>query len=56
MAISAIRVTRKLDVIQENLEDLENFQNLDLEEYISNRHTQKIVERTLEIILSLIHI
>jgi len=50
MAISPIRVTRKLDVIQENLEDLENFQDLELEEFISNRHTQKIVERTLEII------
>jgi uncharacterized protein YutE (UPF0331/DUF86 family) len=50
MAISPIRVTRKLDIIQENLEDLENFQDLELEEFISNRHTQKIVERTLEII------
>ena len=50
MAVNKIRVTRKLEFIQENLDDLENFRDVSLEEYMSNRHTQKIVERTLEII------
>ncbi|MCA6562947.1 MAG: DUF86 domain-containing protein [Pseudanabaena sp. M151S2SP2A07QC] len=50
MAVSKIRVMSKLDFIEENLEDLKNFQDISLEEYLSNRHTQKIVERTLEII------
>lgn len=50
MAVSKIRVMSKLDFIQENLDDLKNFQDISLDEYLSNRHTQKIVERTLEII------
>ena len=50
MAINKIRVMSKLDFIEENLEDLRSFRDISLEEYLSNRHTQKIVERTLEII------
>ena len=50
MAVEVERVLRKLDFIEENLDDLKNFQDISLEEYLSNRHTQKIVERTLEII------